>query len=90
MIFLGEEGSAGLTSPIGMGQGKFVIKRSPAGEKTVVNEMQNNHLFKDLKKSPTMKSLSLTGKEKLLLMRSSGEVSLDEISGLVRKIVSKK
>ncbi len=86
LIFLGDEGSAGLTAPIGMDQGKFVVKTSRTGEKRVVNGFGNSQLFKETKRSPALKSLSLTGREKLLLNARSGDVSLEEISGLVKKI----
>ncbi len=48
VLFLYPESDKGFTTPVGFGQGKFYVKTSPQGFKTVVNERNNINLFKGM------------------------------------------
>jgi len=48
ILFLYPESRAGLTSPVGLGQGKFLVRRDKAGRSVAVNGDGNRVLFKGL------------------------------------------
>jgi hypothetical protein len=48
VLFLYPESAKGFTSPVGFGQGKFFITRSPAGDQRVLNGHNNSSLFKNM------------------------------------------
>jgi hypothetical protein len=48
ILFLHPEGRLGLTSPVGFGQGKFVVSRDRQGQRVVQNQFGNRMLFRGL------------------------------------------
>lgn len=48
VLFLYPTSRAGLTSPVGLGQGKFVVRRDKAGRSLAVNGVGNRGLLKGL------------------------------------------
>ena len=48
IVFLYPESSAGLTSPVGLGQGKFTVRRDKHGARFAFNDMGNRGLFRGL------------------------------------------
>jgi len=48
VLFLYGENAGGLTSPVGLGQGTFVVVRDKHGLPTAVNSLGNKTLFRDL------------------------------------------
>ncbi len=48
IVFLYPESSAGLTSPVGLGQGKFTVLRDKHGARFVFNKLGNRGLFRGL------------------------------------------
>ena len=48
VLFLYGESAHGLTSPVGFGQGKFVVQRDKHGQRTAVNAFANENLFRGL------------------------------------------
>ena len=91
ILFLYEKSSLGFTSPVGLGQGKFSIRFSPAGEKLVVNENNNLDLFRGMDKTKYLKKFSesnhLAGIERVIT-RQSGPINyhsfLTLIEGMLR------
>lgn len=90
IVFLSAPGRLGLTAPVGLMQGKFVIEQDENGDKTVVNAMDNRGLFMGLKSSPAMKSMSLTSQEKLIVnsTNAGGPLPYAEFTSLVKKLSS--
>jgi|GEM_PF-1701343 len=88
IIFLSADGPIGLTAPIGLQQGKFLVKKSVSGEKRVVNGINNKGLFMGSSKSPKIKSMSLDRGEKSLLNSQSGDVGYADFISLVKKIAT--
>lgn len=86
IIFLSGESDIGLTAPVGLRQGKFVIQTGSKGEKRVVNGLGNKGLLFGLSKSPRVKSLSLTTKEKKMLSRPSEPVPYEEFVSLIKRL----
>lgn len=81
LLFLCKEGSiTGFCSPIGLLQGKFVIKDS-----RIVNGVGNYELFKGV----SLAGISLSEDEKKLLSAKSGPVSATLFISLVKKIAQK-
>ena len=48
VLFLYGESAHGLTSPVGFGQGKFVVQRDKQGQRLAVNAFANENLFRGL------------------------------------------
>lgn len=81
LLFLCKEGSiTGFCSPIGLLQGKFVIKDS-----RIVNGVGNHELFEGV----SLSRVTLTKDEKKLLSAKSGPVSAALFISLVKKIAQK-
>lgn len=74
VVFLSEEGVLGLTAPIGLGQGKFVVQEHEGG-KTVINGMGNRGLFGN-------------SKFKALTQQKSGEMDYDAFVSLVKQLAT--
>lgn len=85
VVFLSEAGKLGLTAPVGLLQGKFVVQEV-GGKKLVENGAGNRGLFIGWKESPKIKSLILTSKEKSLSKKNGGALPYGEFVSLVKKI----
>jgi hypothetical protein len=48
ILFLYKDSRRGLTSPVGLGHGKFVVVRDKDGQKRALNAMGNESLFRNL------------------------------------------
>ncbi len=55
VLFLYGKSASGVTSPVGLRQGKFLIKYLPTGEKGVVNQNNNFNLFNGIDKAKYLK-----------------------------------
>ncbi len=76
----------GLSSPVGIGQGRFHIARDSAGSGIVVNEHGNAGLFKNVEQDATKGGMRLSRSQMRLAATRSGPVSLDEFTALVRSL----
>jgi len=87
IVFLSAAGGSGITAPVGLGQGKFVV--SGTGEsKTVTNGAGNRGLFIGADKSPKIKTLSLTSADKSLMKANGEALPYDAFVSLVKKIAT--
>ncbi|MBI3540601.1 MAG: hypothetical protein HY073_00390 [Deltaproteobacteria bacterium] len=86
VIFLGSESRLGFNAPIGIFQGKFDVQTDSAGNKTVVNVMDNRGLFVGMRSSPALKAMSLTPSEKQMIGTNGGEMDYADFVSLVKKI----
>ena len=74
----------GLTSPVGLEQGRFRIQRDRAGREVALNGAGNSRLFERLRQ-PSAKPAALTlQQESLVAKHRSGPIALDELSGMIR------
>lgn len=87
LLFLTAPSAVGLTSPVGLGQGRFRILHDAKGQAYAINEVGNYGLFADLRTALPARGIPLTPKEaRLVEQQPVGPVSLDELTNLVRRI----
>lgn len=84
LIFLAGDSRAGLTSPIGLGQGVFRLQRDGSGELLAVNSMLNRNLAVNLPASQSQ-AMGLTRHEHDRLRRG-GAMSLASLLSAARRI----
>ena len=82
ILFLKKESRRGLTSPVGLGQGAFAIRKSPKGEKEVVNELRNRNLFVGLSSADQAAILGGEPED----ARPGEPISLARFSSLVSRV----
>jgi len=91
VLFLYPESRYGFTSPIGEGQGKFLVRDDPRrGQRALVNEQNNLALFENLDVAKLQSRLALSKAERGLMAQRSGAVELDSFRSLVRKLAVSK
>ncbi len=89
MLFLPSPSKYGFSSPVGIEQGRFHITRLPAtGEETIVNEIGNAGLFKDVENTAFLAGIRLSEKQTRLAATRQGPVSLIEFSALVKTLTA--
>ena len=89
LVFLPSPSRYGLSSPIGIEQGRFHIARNPDGEEIVVNEMDNAGLFKNMDTTPYMSALQLSrNRMKNTETAGRGPVRLDGFVALVKSLMT--
>lgn len=87
-LFLPFPSQYGLSSPIGMGQGRFRIASDSAGRTTVINEYSNVGLFRDVDRAADMAGRQLTKSQRRLMTVQRGPVELDEFVALVKSLTT--
>jgi len=91
ILFLNKNNQFGLTSPVGMGQGRFHISRDRSGSLVATNESNNLALFQNTRSTFQRKSVRVP--EKLLVRidhANGGPVALDDLKKLVRSLVGEQ
>jgi len=89
LVFLPSPSRYGLTSPIGIEQGRFHIARNSDGEEVVVNEIDNAGLFKNMDTTPYMSALPLSrNRMKKTETAGRGPVRLDGFVALVKSLMT--
>lgn len=91
VLFLYGESDYGFTSPVGLGQGKFLVEQSSAGEKTVINGRNNMDLFKDVNKAKFMQKFAAsTASAELdrVMTQQSGPINYELFLTLVEGMVA--
>ncbi len=89
VLFLIGDSVLGLTSPVGLFQGAFIITRDYTGRKVVLNGIQNLGLFKDM---PVHKLnlQTFSRSERALFRMEKGAIHLETFISLVKKIAESK
>jgi hypothetical protein len=87
-LFLPSPSQQGLSSPIGIGQGRFHIAGDTAGGALVVNEQNNAGLFKNVEQEAVKAGMRLTKNQSRLAATESGPVSLNEFVSLVKSLTA--
>jgi hypothetical protein len=88
MLFLPSPSQYGLSSPIGMGQGRFRIAPDSKGRTSVMNEHSNMGLFRDVATAAGAAGKQLTASERRLTAVERGPVALDEFVSLVKSLTT--
>lgn len=88
LLFLPSPSQYGLSSPIGMGQGRFRIIQDSAGRTTVMNEHSNAGLFRGVNDAVVQAGRRLTTSQRRLTATERGPVALDEFVSLVKSLTA--
>jgi hypothetical protein len=87
LLFLPSPSSYGLSSPVGMEQGRFHIGRNAEGAEIVVNEMGNSGLFKNVAQKASMAGKRLPPEQLRIASTKRGPVRLDELIALTKSLI---
>lgn len=87
VVFLSAPGSSGLTTPVGLEQGKFAVVETD-GAKTVVNGAGNRGLFIGADKSLKMKAMAVTSTDRALIRTNGGALPYDTLVSFVKKLAN--
>lgn len=89
VLFLYPESQYGFTSPVGEGQGKFLVTPDPrTGGRSLLNDRGNRQLFGQIGNEKAMSRLRLNAAERALVTRENGAADLDTFRSLVRKLAA--
>ncbi|MFQ5627547.1 MAG: hypothetical protein ACE5I1_02205 [bacterium] len=87
MLFLRKDSPYKLTSPIGFGQGAFLVFANSNGALQAVNAFGNGGLFKEKNNNaPVLRKPSMNLTEQKLLQRKAGPVDIESLVSLVKKL----
>jgi len=84
MLFLIGDSRLGLTSPVGLYQGAFLITQDQFGRQVALNGAYNRGLFKNMS-SNELNTLALTRTEQTLAARAKGPFILNDFVSVVKK-----
>jgi hypothetical protein len=87
-LFLPSPSQHGLSSPIGIEQGRFHIVQGAGGGAVIVNEQGNAGLFRNVEQDANRAGKQLTASQSRTASIERGPVSLDEFVSLVRSLTS--
>ncbi len=87
-LFLPSPSQYGLSSPIGIGQGRFHIAADSAGSARLANEHGNAGLFRDVERDAVRAGKQLTPDQRKLASTRRGPVPLEEFVSLVKSLTT--
>ena len=87
-LFLPSPSPYGLSSPVGIGQGRFRIAVDAAGNAKLANEHGNAGLFRDVERDAVKAGKQLTTGQRKLASTKSGPVQLEEFVSLVKSLTT--
>ena len=89
LLFLHPESDRGYSSPVGFGQGVFIVAPNGSGEKTAVNERGNSRLFKGMNMEKLCPGAAFPGIRQCSLA-GGGALRHQELMELIVKLISEK
>lgn len=90
LLLMNRPSQFGLTSPVGLEQGRFRILHDSAGAATAINGRGNAGLFADIPAQVQARRITLSaGASKMIRVRH-GAVRADDLSEVIRALVGKK
>ena len=91
LLLLIKPSQYGLSSPVGLEQGRFRILRDPQGHEFAVNGVGNAGLFKDVAPALTKKNVQLTpALSTLVTEHRKGPIELKDLEDIVRAMAGAK
>jgi hypothetical protein len=87
-LFLPSPSQYGLSSPIGIGQGRFHIASDPAGNARLANEHGNAGLFRNVERDAIKGGKQLTSEQRRLAAKARGPVPLEDFVSLVKSLTT--
>jgi hypothetical protein len=88
LLFLPGESSAGLRSPLALDQGYFTIRRGPAGDAYIANQLANAGIFKNVPEAAQRAGLKLDNDQLRLVATPKGPVPLAKFMSLVEDLMT--
>ncbi len=88
LLFLPGESSAGLRSPLALEQGYFTIRRGPAGQDFIANQLGNAGLFRNVPEAAQRAGLKLDDDQLRLATAPKGAIPLRNFISLVEDLMS--
>jgi hypothetical protein len=88
ILFLSSPSRYGLSSPVGIGQGRFHIANDRSGKTMVVNERNNAELFENVEQSARRDGLQFTERQLQIAATKQGPVALDGFVSLVKNLTA--
>jgi hypothetical protein len=79
LLFLNPVSAYGLTSPVGLEQGRFQVVRDAKGNAVAVNGRANFGLFHQVVSTASSRGVSFSRKAAVMMAKPSGAASLDEL-----------
>ncbi len=89
LLFLRPPSQYGLTSPAGLGQGRFVVQRDASGKVTAVNADNNVGLFANVSQAAQRRRVMMTAGALSLAKTTSGPVALTDLKQAVRSFAGR-
>jgi hypothetical protein len=87
-LFLPSPSQIGLSSPIGLEQGRFHIARDAVGSEMIVNEVGNAGLFKNVEQKAARQGKRLSPDQSRTASVEAGPVRLDDFVSLTRSLMT--
>ncbi len=87
LLFLTAPSKWGLSSPIGIEQGRFHVTHNPQGSPLVVNEQSNIGLFRNVAQAARMAGRPLTESQLRIASSEKGPVPLNEFVSIVQNLM---
>lgn len=89
VLMLRKPSQEGLTSPVGFEQGRFLVERDAAGNRTVRNSMDNAALFDGIDAaSPGLKARLSPALQRLVAENRTGPIAYDQFKSIVGGLIA--
>ena len=89
LLFLNPTSTYGLTSPVGMDQGRFRVIRDNRGNGVAINGRANVGLFFNVVPKATSRGVAFSPQAKAMLSSTGGQVSLEILEEAIQALVAK-
>jgi hypothetical protein len=87
LLLLNPVSPYGLTSPVGLEQGRFRVLRDGKGNRIAVNGRNNVGLFSDVASKASSRGVVLSARAKAMLAKPAAQASLDGLEDAIRSLV---
>ena len=88
LLFLNPTSLYGLTSPVGMEQGRFRVLRDDRGNRFAVNGRGNVGLFADVVMNSNARGVTFSPQARAMLSKNGGQVSLGTLEETIQVLVA--
>jgi len=90
LLLLARPSRYGLSSPMGLEQGRFRILKDQRGQRFAVNGLGNAGLFREMRTQLRQRGIDLNASEETLLdQQGRAPILLDDLKSLIRKLVAR-
>ncbi len=86
LLFLNPVSAYGLTSPVGLDQGRFRVVRDAKGKAFAVNGRENFGLFNQVMSKASDRGVTFSQKVQFMLAGPSGQVSLESLEDAITSL----